>query len=75
MTAILQQNRSDTTVKPAFWKTKGSAIPKAEQVEPEEFISREVDPILDKISAQGLQSLTPREKQILEAARSKMDKR
>src|SRR5687767_7097134 len=63
------------TVKPAFWKTKGSAIPKAEQVEPEEFISREVDPILDKISAQGLQSLTPREKQILEAARSKMDKR
>jgi membrane associated rhomboid family serine protease len=63
------------TVKPAFWKSKGSAIPKAEQVEPEEFISREVDPILDKISAQGLQSLTPREKQILEAARSKMDKR
>jgi len=63
------------TVKPGFWKTKGNAIPKAEQVEPEEFISREVDPILDKISAQGIQSLTPREKQILEAARSKMDKR
>jgi len=62
------------TIKPGFWKTKGG-IPKAEQVEPEEFISREVDPILDKISAHGLQSLTPREKQILEAARSKMDKR
>ena len=63
------------TVKPGFWRTKGSGIPKAEQIEPEEFISREVDPILDKISAHGIQSLTPREKQILEAARSKMDKR
>ncbi len=63
------------TIKPGFWRTKGSGIPKAEQVEPEEFISREVDPILDKISAHGIQSLTPREKQILEAARSKMDKR
>lgn len=63
------------TVKPGLWRTKGSAVPKAEQVEPEEFISREVDPILDKISAHGIQSLTPREKQILEAARSKMDKR
>jgi len=63
------------TVKPGFWRTKGSGIPKAEQIEPEEFISREVDPILDKISAHGIQSLTPREKQILQAARSKMDKR
>jgi membrane associated rhomboid family serine protease len=40
-----------------------------------EFISREVDPILDKISAHGIQSLTPRERQILEAARAKMEKR
>ncbi len=42
---------------------------------PEEFISREVDPILDKISAHGIQSLTPREREILEAARAKMAKR
>ena len=41
----------------------------------EEFISREVDPILDKISAHGLQSLTERERRILEAARNKMAKR
>jgi membrane associated rhomboid family serine protease len=41
----------------------------------EEFISREVDPILDKISAHGIQSLTERERKILEAARSKMAKR
>jgi membrane associated rhomboid family serine protease len=41
----------------------------------EEFISREVDPILDKISAHGIQSLTERERRILEAARAKMSKR
>ena len=40
-----------------------------------DFISKEVDPILDKISAQGLQSLTERERKILEAARSKMGQR
>ncbi len=41
----------------------------------DEFISREVDPILDKISAHGIQSLTERERKILEAARAKMAKR
>ena len=39
-----------------------------------EFMSREVDPILDKISAHGLQSLTERERRILELARAKMGK-
>jgi len=47
----------------------------SEEMTPTEFISREVDPILDKISAHGVQSLTPKERQILEAARSKMRKR
>jgi membrane associated rhomboid family serine protease len=41
----------------------------------EEFISREVDPILDKISQHGIQSLTEQERKILEAARNKMAKR
>jgi membrane associated rhomboid family serine protease len=40
-----------------------------------EFISQEVDPILDKISASGIQSLTERERRILQAARDKMSKR
>jgi membrane associated rhomboid family serine protease len=40
---------------------------------PEEFISKEVDPILDKISAHGIQSLTPQEREILETARAKME--
>ncbi|HEX7570193.1 MAG TPA: rhomboid family intramembrane serine protease, partial [Verrucomicrobiae bacterium] len=34
-----------------------------------DFVASEVDPILDKISAHGLQSLTPREREILETAR------
>jgi membrane associated rhomboid family serine protease len=48
---------------------------KTEELPPAEFISREVDPILEKISAHGIQSLTARERQILEAARSKMARR
>jgi membrane associated rhomboid family serine protease len=36
------------------------------------FISREVDPILDKISSQGLDSLTEKERKILEAARNRL---
>ena len=51
-----------------------AAAPQAE-IPSEEFISKEVDPILDKISAHGIHSLTDREKQILEAARAKMGKR
>jgi len=45
------------------------------ELPPEEFISRQVDPILDKISAHGIQSLTERERKILEDARKKMAKR
>jgi membrane associated rhomboid family serine protease len=40
-----------------------------------DFISREVDPILDKISAKGIHSLTARERRILEEARNKMGKK
>ncbi len=40
-----------------------------------EFISKEVDPILDKIAAHGIHSLTDREKRILEAARDRMGNR
>ena len=45
------------------------------ELRPEEFMSKEVDPILDKISAHGIQSLTEHERKILEAARKKMAKR
>ncbi len=45
------------------------------ELPPEEFLSKEVDPILDKISAHGIQSLTERERRILESAREKMGRR
>jgi membrane associated rhomboid family serine protease len=61
--AQISRNRGGRSEKPAA------------DLPPEEFISREVDPILDKISAHGIHSLTPRERQILEAARAKMAKR
>jgi membrane associated rhomboid family serine protease len=52
-----------------------SASTKAEELPPAEFISREVDPILEKISARGIHSLTEHERQVLEAARSRMARR
>lgn len=54
------------------WRSAGKPV---EDLPPAEFISREVDPILEKISAQGIHSLTERERQVLEAARNKMAKR
>jgi membrane associated rhomboid family serine protease len=59
--------------KPQLWQRPKSAEPV--ELLSAEFISKEVDPILDKISAHGIQSLTERERQILEAARAKMSKR
>ena len=41
----------------------------------DEFMSQKVDPILDKIAAHGLHSLTDAERKILETARKNMDKR
>lgn len=40
-----------------------------------DFITKEVDPILDKISAHGIHSLTDRERKILEKARAVMAKK
>jgi membrane associated rhomboid family serine protease len=36
------------------------------------YVENEVDPILDKISAHGIQSLSPHEREVLEAARKKI---
>jgi len=59
---------------PQFWR-RPPAEGKVEDLPPAEFITKEVDPILDKISAHGIQSLTERERQILQAARNKMSKK
>jgi membrane associated rhomboid family serine protease len=55
-----------------FWRSP-PATP--DQSSDEDFLQREVDPILDKISAHGIQSLTARERETLEKARAKMAKR
>lgn len=59
--------------KSADWEPDHDVI--EEDLPPAEFLTKEVDPILDKISAQGIQSLTDRERKILESARQKMAKR
>jgi membrane associated rhomboid family serine protease len=41
----------------------------------EDFMAREVDPILEKVAAHGIHSLTAKEKETLERARSRMGKR
>jgi len=48
---------------------------KAQETPDADFISQEVDPILDKISAHGIHSLTDRERKVLEKARAAMAKR
>lgn len=56
-------------------KPKRAILMKAEEKPVGDFLESEVDPILDKISAHGIQSLTARERAILEAARKKMVQR
>ena len=56
--------------KRSFWRS--AANPPDEDLSTDEFVKSEVDPILDKISRQGIQSLTERERQILEKARERM---
>jgi len=56
--------------KGAFWHS--AADKPNEDLDTDEFLKSEVDPILEKISAHGIHSLTSREREILENARKKM---
>jgi membrane associated rhomboid family serine protease len=58
--------------KSSFWHSTTS--PSDEDLSTDEFLKSEVDPILEKISAHGIHSLTAREREILEKARSRMAK-
>jgi len=76
-TALLRRVRPREFVttragKGKFWRS--AANQPEEDLSTDEFVKSEVDPILDKISAHGIQSLTAREREILEKARSKMGK-
>jgi len=59
--------------KNSFWRS--AAGKPDDDSSTDEFLKNEVDPILEKISAHGIQSLTAREREILEKARAKMAKR
>ena len=59
--------------KGAFWHS--AADKPNEDLDTDEFLKSEVDPILEKISAHGIHSLTAREREILENARKKMTSR
>jgi membrane associated rhomboid family serine protease len=75
---LQSRQRKRELVRAASLRAKPWLQPPAESpldLPADEFISREVDPILDKISQHGIQSLTERERKILEAARKKMAKR
>lgn len=58
------------------FKTQSSAwsssTGETEGVSTDDFVKSEVDPILEKISAHGIHSLTAKEREILEKARKKM---
>ncbi|HEU5397127.1 MAG TPA: rhomboid family intramembrane serine protease [Verrucomicrobiae bacterium] len=58
-----------------FWHSSGAPMPAAEDLPTDEFLQNEVDPILDKISAHGIGSLTKHEREILEKARNRMGPR
>lgn len=75
---LLSMRRNQPIVKVRFpkessWQEESGN--QRDELESGDFISREVDPILEKISAHGIHSLTERERKILEAARSRMEKR
>jgi membrane associated rhomboid family serine protease len=60
-------------IKPSFRSDSGPAP--AKELSNAEFMAREVDPILDKIARDGINSLTAAERQTLEAARQKVTRR
>lgn len=80
---LQRKKRTERMIKAATVRPPMAALRRRPRPSPEtpldlpsdEFISKEVDPILDKISEHGIQSLTERERAILQAARNKMSKR
>jgi membrane associated rhomboid family serine protease len=64
---------TDWVGKSSLWRSASNKPD--EDLSTDEFVKSEVDPILDKISRHGIQSLTAREREILEKARARMAKR
>ena len=60
---------------PRFFYRKRERAEQLRSMTPAEFISREIDPILDKISREGIHSLTRAERKILEKGREKIERK
>jgi membrane associated rhomboid family serine protease len=56
------------------WQIRWPRWPKRATRSRDDFLRDEIDPILDKISREGMQSLTARERKILESARDLLQK-
>jgi membrane associated rhomboid family serine protease len=68
------RTKSRSTSRPSTGPSRRSGSAEGSE-SAETFINSDVDAILDKISAQGIQSLTDAERKVLEAARKKMGSR
>lgn len=55
-----------------YFTQKREFADRVKRMSPEEFISEEIDPILDKIAREGIHSLTKMERKILEKGRDKI---
>lgn len=58
-----------------YFSQKKEFADRVKRMSPEEFISAEIDPILDKISREGIHSLTRMERKILEKGRDKISRK
>jgi len=58
-----------------FFRDRRRLRERQERMDPNEFISQEIDPILDKIAREGIHSLTRAERRILELGREKIAKK
>jgi hypothetical protein len=68
--------RELVNVRPAksgSWRSSAGKLDEDDSTD--QFVKSEVDPILDKISAHGIQSLTEGERKILEKARARITKK
>jgi membrane associated rhomboid family serine protease len=71
-TGLIEKLKNTTRSRPPVPPKIVSANFRDLDLEDADYVSREVDPILDKIAQHGIQSLTERERRILEAAKDRM---
>jgi membrane associated rhomboid family serine protease len=74
-TLFHRTQRETRIITPSKRSWRATAKPRPDELPSAEFISSKVDPILDKISAQGIHSLTDEERQILESAHNRMTRK